>query len=309
MPEPPTCVNHPDRVATYRCDGCHRTLCDDCVQMSHRLILCSVCGEMAIPLATGQATSTTAVRRTRAMEGPYSLLDALLYPLRGRGSGVFWSYVALLVIFSALGAVPVIGCFILIPALIVALMVPRLLFTIVRATADGDNELPEWPEFDFWERLIDALAYVAIVFISWLPAVALIGGSHCTGPNIFLASELAPELPSCWGPLFVSFFLSAALWIPTFGAPAVFDSFWLVPRVDLHVRALLVAPGEVALLALFMGGLTLAAYLLESAIHIIPVVGAAAGTAISVYATFTGAHLVGVYFRRNAERLERLYVR
>ena len=307
MAEPQTCAVHPDRAATYRCDGCHRALCDDCVQMSHRLILCVVCGEMAIPLATGRATSSRAVRKTRAMEGPYSLLDALLYPLRGHGSGVFWGYVALLVIFSALGTVPVIGCFIAVPILIVGLMVPRLLFTIVRATADGDNELPEWPELDFWERLVDALAFGVMWVISWLPAVALVFFSGC-GARLVQEGGWGAAGPSCWIPVVVGVLLSKALWIATFGAPAVFDSFWLLPRVDLHVRALFVAPGEAAVIALFLGGLSLLSFGLGRGFDLVPVVGAVTGTALSVYTTFTGAHLVGLYFRRNAERLERLYL-
>jgi len=307
MAEPATCSVHPDRAATYRCDGCHRTLCDDCVQMSHRLILCSVCGEMAIPIATGRATSSTTMRKTQARQGPYSLLDALLYTLRGRGSGVFWGYVALLVIFSVLGSVPVIGCFILIPILIVGLMVPRLLFTIVRATADGKNELPEWPEFDFWERLVDALAFGAMWIVSWLPAVALVLLSGC-GDRFAQEGGWTAAGPSCWIPVVVGALLSQALWIATLGAPSVFDSFWLLPRVDLHVRALFVAPGEAAVIACLLGGLWLASFGFEFVFRAIPLVGGIASAALGVYIQFTGAHLVGLYFRRNAERLERLYV-
>jgi len=307
MAEPQTCVVHPDHTATYRCDGCHRALCDDCVQMSHRLILCGVCGEMAIPLATGRATSATTVRRTQAMEGPYSLLDSLLYPLRGRGSGVFWSYVALLVVLSALASVPVIGCFIVIPMLIVGLMLPRLLFTIVRATAGGDNELPDWPELDFWERLADALAFAAIFVISWLPAVALVLVSGC-GARLVQEGGWGAAGPSCWVPVVVGALLSQALWITALGAPSVFDSFWLLPRVDLHVRALFVAPGEAAVVACLLGGLWLASFGFELGFRAIPLLGGVASTALGVYTQFTGAHLVGLYFRRNAERLERLYL-
>lgn len=310
MAEPQNCAVHPDRVATYRCDGCHRALCDDCVQMSHRLILCKVCGEMAIPVATGRATSTTAVKRTRAMKGRYTLFEAFLYPVRGNGAWVFWTYVGLLTAFALLpGLFPLFGCLLVVPSLLVALMVPRLLFTIVRASADGDNELPEWPDFDFWERLVDALAYALIILIAWIPTLVLVSVSDCSGLGLLTAAAGAePQGPSCWGPLVLGFFLSAALWIPTFGAPSVYDSFWLLPRVDLHVRALLVAPAEAAIFALLLGGLLVVGFGLGTFFHVIPFVGVAAGTAISVYATFTGAHLVGVYFRRHAEKLEKLYI-
>jgi len=307
MAEPSTCANHPDRAATYRCDGCHRALCDDCVQMSHRLILCGVCGEMAIPIATGRATSSTTMRKTRAREAPYSLLQALVYPLRGKGSGVFWSYLALLVVFSALGAVPLIGCLILVPMLIVGLMVPRLLFTVVRATAAGDNELPEWPELDFWERLVDFLAYLLILIIAWLPAIVLMIVSGC-GAKFLQAGGRAALGPECWLTLAAGALLSEALLIATLGAPSVFDSFWLLPRVDLHIRALFIAPGEAVVIACVLAGLRLLSFGLEFGFHLVPVLGAVASTALGIYTMFTGAHLIGLYFRRNVERLERLYI-
>ncbi len=310
MADQHTCSVHHDRPATYRCDGCGRTLCDDCVRMSHRLILCSQCGEMAIPLATGRITTSTQVRRTAAVARPYSLGEALLYPMRGQGSGVFWSYVVLLTIFSVLPLlIPFSGCILLIPELIIALLVPRLLFTIVRATAEGDDELPDWPEFDFWARIADALAYALIILIAWLPTVALVTFSDCAGLGLFtLPGAAAPEGPSCWPPLILGFFLSVMLWIPTFGAPSVYDSFWLLPRVDLHVRALFAAPIEAAIIAVLLAGLLLLGYGVSFAFNIIPGVGVAIGTALSVYATFTGAHLVGVYFRRHSRKLEELYL-
>ncbi len=307
MAEPQTCSVHPDRPATYRCDGCQRALCDDCVQMSHRLILCSVCGEMAIPLATGRATSTTVARRTQAREQPYSLLQALTYPLRGKGSGVFWSYVAILVAFSVLSVVPLVGCLILVPMLFVALLVPRLLFTIVRATAAGDNELPEWPEFELWGRLVDFLAYLLILAVAWFPGVVLlIASGHAE--ELVRAGEPTTGSASGWLIYAVCFLLSQALLIPTFGAPSVFDSFWLLPRVDLHLRALFVAPGEAAIIACVLGGMALFCFELEFAFHVVPWLGAVGSVALAIYQQFVGAHLVGLYFRHHAERLERLYV-
>ncbi|MGD2116705.1 MAG: B-box zinc finger protein [Acidobacteriota bacterium] len=312
MADQQTCAVHQNTPAAYRCDGCHRGLCDDCVQMSHRLILCPHCGEMAIPVATGQAVSTTEVRRHRAVARPYSLAEAFLYPLRGQGSGVFWSYVVLLAIFATLPLViPFSGCILLLPELLIALMVPRLLFTIVRATAEGDNELPEWPEFDFWARLVDALAYALIILIAWIPTVALVSFSNCGGFGLLerMAGMPAPEGPSCWPPLILGFFLSMALWIPTLGAQAVYDSFWLLPRVDLHLRALLAAPAEAAVISVLLAGLLLLGYGVATAFNvIIPIIGVPIGTALGVYTTFTGSHLVGVYFRRHSEKLERLYL-
>jgi len=306
MTEPQTpCAVHPTRPAAFRCDGCQRTLCDDCIQMSHRLILCAHCGEMAVPIATGRPVSSTAHRKTRAQTAHYTLVDAFLYPFRGTGGGVFWSYLALLVVINVVSAfVPFAGCFLGVISLLILLLVPRLLFTIVRSTADGDNELPEWPELEVWERVVDALAYCVIIVLCVLPTVALVWVTGCS----LVTVDGAPGGPSCIPVLALGALVGLALWIPSFGAPAVYDSFWLIPRVDLHARALAVAPVEAGLLAGALAALVVVSYFLRFALGQLPLVGSIAVTFLMVYTWFTGAHLVGVYFRRHADELERLYI-
>ncbi len=312
MPVSPTCCSvHPDRPASYRCDGCGRELCDACVKPSHRLILCGLCGELAVPLEGGSSAGAAAprtapaFRRTRAQKSPYSLGEAFLYPFRGKGASVFWSYAVLLVLFAALPAIlPVIGCIVFIPALFVAVMVPRLLFTIVRTTAEGDDELPDWPDWDFFARVADLFAMIVMTLIALIPLFVLVYLSGC-GDAEALGAGTAP---SCFPPLVGGFLLGVALWMPTLGATAVFESFWLLPRVDLHVRALLVAPAEALVMTLLLGGLLIASTFLRYVTLFIPLAGVAASILIGVYGLFTGAHLVGVYFRRHYDRLERLYV-
>lgn len=308
---PACCSVHPDRPASFRCDGCGQALCDACVKPGHRLILCALCGELAVPLEGGSASAAaaprtaTAYRRARARNAPYSLGEALLYPFRGKGSAVFWSYVGLLVFFAFLPVVlPVIGCIVLAPALFVAIMVPRLLFTIVRTTAEGDDELPEWPDWDFFARLADCLAMFVMTLIAMIPLFVLVYLSGCGNADALAAGTA----PSCWPALAGGFLFGVALWMPTLGATAVFESFWLLPRVDLHLRALLVAPAEALIMTLLLVGVLIASTFLRYVTLSIPLVGVAASIAIGVYGLFTGAHLVGVYFRRHYDRLERLYV-
>jgi DNA-directed RNA polymerase subunit RPC12/RpoP len=47
---PQSCATHPAAAAVYRCDGCGRLLCPDCVQEGHRLLFCRHCRERALPL-------------------------------------------------------------------------------------------------------------------------------------------------------------------------------------------------------------------------------------------------------------------
>ena len=103
MAEPPsTCAVHHPRPAVYRCDGCARGLCEECVEHGHRLILCTHCGELAVPVATGRPVSTVEARRQRRVVRVYTLGEAFLYPFRGTGAWVFWTYVVLLVVSPAI---------------------------------------------------------------------------------------------------------------------------------------------------------------------------------------------------------------
>lgn len=301
-----TCSTHTARPATHRCDGCQRLLCDACVQPSHRLFLCGVCGEMAIPLAPGAPRSTTEARRVGVRAATYSLGEAFLYPFRGTGAGVFWVYFVLLVIFDVLPAIiPGFGCAVWLPSLVVGLLVPRLLFTIVRTTADGENELPDWPEFDFWERLADAFWMAVILVVVALPGIVILELSGCD----MLTLVGVGDGRSCWPPLILAFFVGMALWIPTLGAYSVFESFWLIPRIDLHVRAHLTAIVEGLVITGLLAGLFLVGWALRFAFSFaVPYVGLVLAVFIGIYTAFTGAHLVGVFFRRHFAELERIYL-
>lgn len=302
-----TCAVHTSRPATHRCDGCRRLLCQSCVKASHRLLLCGVCGEMAVPVSGGGPRTSTELRRTSARTASYSLVDAFAYPFRGKGAGVFWTYFVLLAVFNVVPLlVPFSGCILWLPSMIVALLVPRLLFTIVRTSAEGDDELPEWPDFDFWARLGDAIAMAVIVLVAAVPGIVLFAVSGCDVLTLVGAGEGGR---SCWPVLALSFLLGVGVWIPTLGATSVFDSFWLLPRLDLHVRALLAAPAEALVMTVVLALLLAGGWALRfAAVIAIPWVGTLLAVFVSIYTAFTGAHLVGVYFRRHYERLETLYV-
>lgn len=301
-----TCAIHTARPASHRCDGCRRLLCQGCVKPSHRLLLCAACGEMAVPLSGAAPRTSTELRRSSARNASYSLGQAFLYPFRGTGAMVFWVYFVLLVIFDVLPTlVPTLGCAFLIPSLVVALLVPRLLFTIVRTTAEGDDELPDWPDFDFWERLGDAFWMLVIVVVSVIPGVVILELSGCD----MLTLVGAGDGRSCWPPLVLAFLVGVAIWLPTLGSFAVFESFWLVPRIDLHLRAHLTGIAESLVITVLLATLLVTSWGLRFALTFgVPYVGAVLAVFVGIYALFTGAHLVGVYFRRHYDALERLYV-
>src|ERR1700752_4963331 len=92
MDQSADCAAHPQSVARFQCDGCHQLLCDACIEESHRLLLCRLCGERALPLAADAPATTAEGRvpaRTAGAEGPYGIGQALLYPFRGSGTWLF----------------------------------------------------------------------------------------------------------------------------------------------------------------------------------------------------------------------------
>ena len=137
-----TCAQHADAAAAFGCESCGRLLCLQCVQEGHRLFFCRHCGERALPLDRREAATTTGRRRAekRVVAARYGWIDALAYPLRGRGAYALWAYLAIIAVFSVVENVFTYGgCFTGLPRLILTALVTPFLFDIARTTAAGST--------------------------------------------------------------------------------------------------------------------------------------------------------------------------
>ena len=306
-----TCATHVGAAAAFRCDGCGRLLCPDCVEEGHRLLFCRLCGERALPLAAGEPATVPARQRTaqRAAAARYGFADALIYPLRGTGGHGFLGLVALIWLLELAAAFPLFGIVAGIVgsifALAVLLLLPRFLFAIAATTARGDDELPDWPDFDLWELIGGAIHFLAIGILCLLPAWALLDLAGCGLREVFLGHA---SLGACLAALAAGFVLAVALWVPAFGAAAVYQSPWLFFRLDLHARAVAAAPGEWAQAVAMIAALLVLGTVLPALLAFLPLVGSLAATTVQLYALFLGAHLAGVWFRRRPETMERVYI-
>lgn len=306
-----TCATHPRAGAPYRCDGCAQLLCVDCVSEGHRLLFCRLCGERALPLAPSAAATAPGQRAAarRAAAATYTFTDALTYPLRGTGGYAFWSVVAVLGLLGLAQLLPVLGILAgavgAIFGIALLFLLPRFLFAIAATTAQGEDELPDWPDFDVWDLVAGALHFVAIAFLCLAPTWALLEVAGCGLGDVLLGRASAGR---CLAPLAGGFVLAVGLWVPAFGAAAVHQTPWLFFRLDLHARAVLVAPAEWARAVAMLSALLVAGVVLPILVGWLPLVGSLAGTAVQLYALFLGAHLAGVWFRRNAGPLERIYL-
>lgn len=298
------CAAHPAAAARFQCDGCQQLLCDQCIEESHRLLLCRLCGERALPLAANAPATVQERRQTQrppSAAGPYGIGQALLYPFRGSGPLLFLAallsagFVSFVVRFGF-------GCLPLVLWVGWLSLLIGIQFKIVASTARWENELPDWPEyFSFGERLVEILTFVAIALLNYGPVVAYFA--------LFGLQGLVTSEPS------VAFWLgaAAALWLGTalsvmaWGAAAV---HWRrsALRLDQHVRALLAAGGDglktVNITFVLFGAVIMLKAALGSQI---PLLGAALAGIVGLYWAFVAPHLVGLLFRRRRAELHAIY--
>ncbi|QQR72534.1 MAG: B-box zinc finger protein [Holophagales bacterium] len=303
---PTACRTHPERAAEFRCDGCGAPLCPACIDEGHRLLFCRLCGERALPLVAEAPATAPARARERGLEAPYPLSAALGYPFRGLGLYLTVTYAALMTVLDlvtrssrllALGT--------LMPRLVVALLMPALLFAIVRTTAEGETELPDWPDFVHpIERLREWFWAFGVSLTSLLPLAALLSLSHCT----LLAMVTGQAGWSCAALLLLGLAIATPISLFGLGATGVYESGWLSFRLDLHLRAMIETGIEGLRTTLLVTGLVLASKLASLLLGFIPLLGASAAQMLAAYTLFTAPHLVGLLFRRRRTALAAIYL-
>ena len=298
------CTAHPDRPAVYQCDGCRKLLCEDCIEEGHRLLFCRHCRELAIPLAGAPAT-TTELARERRVTADYSLGEALAYPFRGLGLYLFTGYVLLVVLLGVGAGVPGLGCAVSLFQGLILLILPGFLFTIVRTSAEGDTELPDWPDWsEYGERFGEWFAFLLVMVMAALPSYLLLTLGGCGIGELFYGEWGL----GCLALLALGTVLGVILWVPGVGAVGTYGSGWLGWRADLHVKALVNVFDDAAVTIALLAGLWLASLILRVVLAFLPVMGTISSAAVGVYTLFVGAHLIGLLFRRNTKMLESIYL-
>jgi len=275
-------------------------LCRDCVCDSHALFLCKVCGERALPLAADRGPTVREHQRSEAIDRPYALSSAFVYAFRGLGKFMF---AATLVSMAFIQFVVVVGwgCLPIFLALGFWALMIGLQFKIVRTTADGDNELPDWPEyFDWGERIGDIATYLWVSFLQFAPLAAYL---YLFAGRELVTGDVSPLLWfGCaavgWFGCGVALFAFAAASLEG-GAAAL--------RIDRHVQGFFAAKGDALAVTNLTFGLGLVAFLSRSVIEGLPLVGAAISGTLGAYWLFTSAHLVGVLVRRRRALFRELY--
>lgn len=293
------CFRHLEVPAEFRCESCARTLCAECVQESHALFLCRICGERALPLAAGAATVRER-RREAAIARPYPLQRAFGYAFRGTGRSLFaatllsMAFIEFVLRFGW-------GCLPIVLAVGFWALLIGLQFKIVCSTAEGNDELPDWPEYHAWsERFREIATYLWVSFLQVAPpAIYFV---------VFGRAGLVTTRPSLpfWVGFAVVAWFGAALALFAFAAAALAGGEASL-RIDRHVRGFLAAGSEAVALTNLLFAVGVGAFIARAALAGVPIVGAAVAGVLGAYWVFTSAHLVGVLVRRKRERFREIY--
>jgi hypothetical protein len=293
------CAQHPGVSAAFRCEGCGKLLCHECIKKGHALLFCALCGERAMPLHEGQpATVREAVRR-QAIAKPYSFRQALFYPFRGAGLSMFIAALVSLA-FASFLLEHGFGCWPVMLAVGLWSLMIGLQFKIVRSTAEGDDDLPDWPEYMDWgERLMDMLTWLVVAILQFAPVVGF------TLVNMGKVLTAEPSL-LFWAGFSVLAWIGTALGTVAFGAAGRFNRGSAL-RIDLHLQALKIGGADAVTATNMAFAIGILVFVLRALLRQVPFVGAAAAGVVGAYWTFTSAHLAGVLFRRHILELERVY--
>jgi len=294
------CAQHPDVQAAFRCESCERLLCADCVQESHALFLCKVCGERALPLSADRAATVRERRREESITRPYATTEAFGYAFRGMGKFLFlatlvsMAFVEFIVRFGF-------GCLPIVIALAFWALLIGLQFKIVRTTSDGDDELPDWPEyFDWGERFREILVYLWVSFLQFAPLAAYLA--------VFGGAGLDRRDPSLvfWIGFAVVGWLGAGVALFGFAAAAMVGG-GAAMRIDRHLSGFFAAGGEAVTMTNLVFTLGVVVFVARSVLSAVPLAGAAVAGTLGAYWLFTSAHLVGVLVRRRRSLFRELY--
>lgn len=294
---PSTCRVHAGVAAAYRCEGCERTLCPDCVQHGHALLLCKSCGERALPLSDAHGATVREARVQEAVARPYALPEAFRYPFRGQGVYMFGATLISMAVANFFAFIGWGGLAALLWILMVALQ-----FKIADTSARGETELPDWPEyFDFWPQMLNLLTYGFLAFVQFAPLVAyffLFGGFE----------KVFADEPSLifWLGFALFAWAGAAVWVVAFGAAGHYGRAQSL-RLDLHLRALMGSKRDALLFANIVFPLGVGFFLVRSLLEALPLLGAAVAGALGAYWVFVSAHLAGLIVRRNLRKFDAIY--
>jgi len=155
------CSNHGTQPAIWQCSACGGQFCSDCVSLvpfgEQTTASCKVCGKNCV-----QISKTVADIRKSAIP---LLMKSFAYPFKGGGIAMLIIGSIFFVLLEVLKA----GLYQFFIAAFALAFFMSYMFKIVQSSADGKDEMPDWPSVmgtgaDIWWPLPVILGIIAIYF-------------------------------------------------------------------------------------------------------------------------------------------------
>jgi hypothetical protein len=285
------CRNHPDTAAAWRCVSCGGLFCDQCINVQSvglaQLDICRSCRGKCEPFGAAAAAIEAAKPKERSFFA--QIPGAFVYPCKGMGfilllTGAMFFWLIKLATISVFGTFTV---------LFAGGYLAAYMLRIISHTADGGEELPDWPNFaDFWEDII--LPFFLIVGLNafcFLPAIAyfLVTAYYDVFRPVICVALIVAGL----------FYLPMGLLgLGIFDSMAGMSPLRVLPAIPKTLGAYLVAWA----ILLAVGGLQVAAEALLPLLRV-PLLGPAIAGILSFYLLAVEMRVLGLLYRVYEKRL------
>lgn len=271
------CHDHSPAHATHQCNSCRRGWCDHCLvalRNTPHIKMCPRCRDLATRLSD---------RRGRDEATFFAdVVSAFRYPLLGAGAIMIVAGSVVFALLDLLSVVPFVGW---IAALAGSGYLVAYYSRVISSSADGDDELPDWPDFVGWfEDIINPFfRAVAVVVAGLLPAVlAWSLGLESLVPLLAGAGALL-YMPVAWMSVSIHESVLAANPLVVLGVAARAPSHYLIASI-LFVAT---AAGTFALQAALSASL----------------IGIAVSYLVGLYGMFVAMRVLGLLYFHNSEEL------
>jgi len=285
-PESTNCKNHPTLPATWQCNSCQNYFCEQCIKVlnlrNETIRVCPHCKGLCRNLAPEEQEVKPFFEQ---------LPQAFSYPFKGNGKILLIGGAIFFWLLELIVSISIFGFFIMffVGGYLIAYM-----FDIITSSANGDKELPAWPDFsDFWGDIIHPIFLViATSVVCSLPAIFYFFLPARSGQSIFLTD-----------PLFWIAIIVGLLYFPMgLLAVALFNRV-LALNPLLVISSILKVPMEY----LAACGVLLLVYVAricgEGLAGSIPFLGHILGWSFSLYFLMVEARTLGLIYYANKNRL------
>lgn len=291
------CIHHPQTAAEFVCDWCAQPLCSQCVAFKSfgrtEVPICA-CGGRCVPIASpAQAPrrpyGSTAYRVAGVSQTqPRWILDAFTYPLQGQG-------ILLLtigtIVFSFLSFVSSISMFGYIGHFLLAGYLCAFYQNVVQTSADGEGELPNWPDFtDFFLDIVAPMVQIMGCFVLCLaPAAAY---------RLWVAS-----VPT--DPIFWCLLLAGLMYLPMgLMAVSLTQSLKAMNPIVLVPSMRKVIADYAVVVAVLMVSAGLSSGVKSVLVTTIPIAGSVLAWLASMYFATVQFRLLGLLYYRHQDELD-----